>query len=131
LASSQEALSHEEDLRIQAVLRKTYDYAALRACLISAIRSSGCSMPIERRIVDSRIPIFCRIPAGTPEWVMLAGRLARDSVPPKLTASLKICSALRNLNAAAWPPTISNENVEPAPVHWLLNRRPVGEFSSR
>jgi hypothetical protein len=38
-----------------------------------------------------------------------------DSVPPRLTASLRIC---RNLNTAAW---------EPAPVHCLANRRPAGE----
>jgi general stress protein 26 len=42
-------------------------YTALKACSISAIRSSGCSMPIESRIVESRILIFCRISAGTPE----------------------------------------------------------------
>jgi hypothetical protein len=47
-----------------------------------------------------------------------------DPVPPRLTASLRICSAFRNLNTAAWPPTMSNENVEPAPVHCLANRRP-------
>ena len=58
-------------------------------------------MPIDSRIVESRTPIFRRMSVGTPEWVMLAGRLARDSVPPRLTASLKICSAFRNLNAAA------------------------------
>jgi hypothetical protein len=98
---------------------------------MSAIKSSGCSIPIDNRIVESRIPIFWRTSAGTPECVMLAGRLASDSVPPRLTASLKICSALRNLNAAAWPPIMSNENVEPAPVHCLLNKRPAGEFSSR
>jgi hypothetical protein len=50
-----------------------------------------------------------------------------DSVSPRLTASLRICSAFRNLNTAAWPPTMSNENVEPAPVHCLANRRPAGE----
>jgi hypothetical protein len=32
---------------------------------------------------------------------MLAGRLASDSVPPMLTASLNICSALRNSGLAA------------------------------
>ena len=63
---------------------------------------------------------------GTPELVMLAGKLASDSVPPRLIASLKICSAFKNLEAAAWPPTMSNENVEPAPVHCLANRRPAG-----
>jgi hypothetical protein len=47
---------------------------------------------------------------------MLAGRLASDSVPPRLTASLKICSAFKDLNAAAWPPITSNENVEPAHI---------------
>ena len=78
-------------------------------------------MPIDSRIVESRTPIFLRMSAGTPEWVMLAGRLASNSVPPRLTASLKICSAFRNLNAAAWPPTMSNEKVEPAPVHCLAN----------
>jgi hypothetical protein len=40
--------------------------------------------------------------------------LASDSL--RLTASLNICRALRNLNAFAWPPTISNETVEPAPA---------------
>jgi hypothetical protein len=56
-------------------------------------------MPIESRTVESRIPIFWRTSAGTPECVLLAGRLASDSVPPRLTAGLEICSALRNLNA--------------------------------
>jgi hypothetical protein len=67
-------------------------YALFKACAMSAIRSDGCSMPIDSRIVESRTPIFWRMSAGTPEWVMLAGRLASDSVPPRLTASLKICS---------------------------------------
>jgi hypothetical protein len=71
----------------QWCLRKEYSYASFKACAISAIRSDGCSMPIESRIVESRTPIFCRMSAGTPEWVMLAGKLARDSVPPRLTAS--------------------------------------------
>jgi hypothetical protein len=64
---------------------------------------------------------------GTPEWVVLAGRLASDSVPPRLTASLKICSAFKNLNAAAWPPTMSNENVEPAPESGSNCDVPCGE----
>ena len=110
--------------------RKECSYASFKACAMSAIRSDGCSMPIDSRIVESRTPIFSRMSAGTPEWVMLAGRLASDSVPPRLTASLKICSAFKNLNAAAWPPTMSNENVEPAPVHCLANRRPAGEAAS-
>src|SRR5258705_8190127 len=94
--------------------RKERNYASFKACAISAIRSDGCSMPIDSRIVESRMPIFWRMSAGTPEWVMLAGRLASDSVPPRLTASLKIRSAFKNLKAAALPPTMSNANVEPA-----------------
>ncbi len=112
---------HVRCQRPQSVLalfsRKECSYASLKACAMSAMRSDGCSMPIDSRIVESRTPIFWRMSAGTPEWVMLAGRLASDSVPPRLTASLKICSAFKNLNAADWPPAMSNENVEPAPVH--------------
>src|SRR6516162_8082680 len=105
-------------------------YAVFKACAMSAIRSDECSMPTDKRIVESRTPIFLRISAETPEWVMLEGRLASDSVPPRLTASLKICSAFKNLNAADWPPTMSNEKVEPAPVHCLANKRPATESLS-
>src|SRR6201987_2261239 len=104
---------------------------SFKACAMSAIRSDGCLMPIDSRIVESRTPIFWRISSGTPEWVMVAGRLASDSVPPRLTANLKICSAFKNLKAAACPPTMSNANVEPAPLHWLANTRPAGVASSR
>ena len=54
-------------------------------------------MPIDSRIVELRTLTLWRMSAGTPECA--AGRLASDSVPPRLTASLKICSAFRNLNA--------------------------------
>src|SRR3981189_700514 len=74
--------------------RKEGSYASFKACAMSAIRSDGGSMPIDSRIVQARTPIFWRMSARTPEWVMLAGRLASDSVPPRLTASLKICSAV-------------------------------------
>src|ERR1700686_509578 len=56
-------------------LTKECSYASFKACAMSAIRSDGCSMPIDSRIVESRTPIFWRMSAGTPEWVMLAGRL--------------------------------------------------------
>src|SRR6202035_5545062 len=71
--------SHEQDLRVRARSRKAYDYAAFKACAISAVRSDGCSMPIDNRIVELRIPILWRMSVGTPERVMLAGRLASDS----------------------------------------------------
>ena len=56
------------------------------------------------------------IPGAGP--VIAAGWLASDSVPPRLTASLKISSALRKAKAARSPPLISKEKVEPAPRHW-------------
>jgi hypothetical protein len=46
---------------------KEDSYASFKACEMSAIRSDGCSMPIDSRIVESRTPIFCRMSAGTPE----------------------------------------------------------------
>jgi hypothetical protein len=47
-------------------------------------------MPTQSRTVETRIPIFWWTLASTPECVMLAGRLASDSVPPRLTASLNL-----------------------------------------
>lgn len=64
--------------------------ARASAWVISATRSSGCSTPIDSLIVDSRTPIRSRTSLGTPEWVMAAGWLASDSVPPRLTASFNI-----------------------------------------
>ena len=65
-------------------------FQAASAWVRSATRSSGCSTPIDSLIVDSRTPIRSRTSLGTPEWVMAAGWLASDSVPPRLTASFNI-----------------------------------------
>ena len=67
----------------------------------------------DRRVV---MPIRVAPPSGTPECVVAAGWQASDSVPPRLTASLKICSAFRNANASASPPSMSKEKVEPGAV---------------
>ena len=80
-------------------------------------------MPIESRIVASLTPMRSRNAAGTPECVVEPGWQASDSVPPRLTASLKICSRLRHANASARPPRMSNEKVEPAPVHCAAKTR--------
>ena len=40
------------------------------ACARSAIRSSGCSMPMLSRMVPSVTPLRARTSAGTPEWVV-------------------------------------------------------------
>src|SRR5258708_23429545 len=75
----------------------------VQLCLVQSLRDVRDQI---RRVFDAdRQPdrgvenaYFLAESAGTPEWVMLAGRLASDSVPPRLTASLKICSAFKNLN---------------------------------
>ena len=74
-------------------------------------------MPIERRIVASVTPMRSRTSFGTPECVVEAGCEASDSVPPRLTASLKMRSALRKRKASASPPLMSNEKVVPAALH--------------
>jgi hypothetical protein len=61
-------------------------------------------MPIDSRIVESRTPIFWRMSAGTPEWVMLAGRPAYGSdnlspLPPKDFATLSARSGRLNMPA--------------------------------
>ena len=38
--------------------QKDCSYVSFKACTMSAIRSDGCSMPIDSRIVESRTPIF-------------------------------------------------------------------------
>ena len=48
---------------------------------------------------------------------MAAGWLASDSVPPRLTASLKSWSALSTRKASASPPRTSKVKVEPGAVH--------------
>src|SRR4028118_752225 len=50
----------------------------------AATRPSACSMPMLSRMRPSVTPIRARSPAGTPEWVVDAGWLASDSVPPRL-----------------------------------------------
>ena len=51
-------------------------------------------------LLAARTPLRWRTATGTPECVIVAGWLASDSVPPRLTASFISLSALRNRNAA-------------------------------
>ena len=88
-------------------------HASRTPCARSARRSSGvfdADREPDRRVTDADA---ARNSAGTPECVVLPGWQASDSVPPRLTASLKICIRLRHANASASPPLISNEKVEP------------------
>src|SRR5436309_10806962 len=83
--------------------------SATSAWARSATRSSGCSMPIESRIVASETPMRARSAAGTPECVVGPGWQASDSVPAGLTAGLEIGKALGGGDAAAIPALMSGE----------------------
>lgn len=97
-----------------------------KACVMSAMRSSGCSIPIDMRIKAGVIPISRRASSVSPECTVVAGWQIKDSVPPRLTASLTICSRLRNANASSCCPLISNEKVEPAELDCRAIKRCVG-----
>ena len=58
-------------------------------------------MPMDKRTKLSPMPMRVRTSAAMPEWVVEAGWLARDSVPPKLTANLKMAKWFKKRNAAA------------------------------
>ena len=92
----------------------------------SATMSSTCSMPMEARMVASEMPRRSRVSRGTPECTVVAGWQTKDSVPPRLTASLKTCSALSTAKAPASPPSTSNEKVLPAPVQLAAKERVRG-----
>ena len=59
-----------------------------KAWLMSAIRSSGCSIPIDMRTNDGVIPISRRACSVSPECTVVVGWQIKDSVPPRLTANL-------------------------------------------
>ena len=97
----------------------------------SAIKSSGFSMPTDRRIRAGVIPRRICSSGGISEWVMAAGCEARVSVPPRLTASLITSSRSRTAKASASPPLTSKLKVEPAPLHWCSNTSRSGWPSGR
>ncbi len=69
-----------------------------RACVRSAIRSSGFSMPIDSRIVESLTPSASRLSLRHARVGRARGmRGERFSVPPRLTASLKILQPVQHL----------------------------------
>ena len=74
--------------------------AARSACSRSAIRSSTCSMPTERRTSPSPIPSAWRRSGGIDAWVMIAGCSASDSTPPSDSAQVKTRSARQKIARA-------------------------------
>src|SRR5499427_4757750 len=76
----------------------------------SAIRSSGSSIPTERRISAGVMPSPNRSSSRMSEWVIAAGCEASVSVPPRLTASLITLSRSRTAKASASPPHFEAES---------------------
>lgn len=101
------------------LLPGSYDW--FKACAMSAIRSDGCSMPIDSRIVESRTPIFWRISAGIPEWVMLAGRQASDCVSLESNRGQACQTEYRRHQA------FGDVGIQPAPLATLKNKPPLGK----
>ena len=102
------------------------DYVAIEKTVVIGLllARNEAALTAKRTQLDAREPF--RGFAGTVSAVTdLVGRYQEAGV------QTWICSAFKNSNAMAWPPTMSNENVEPAPVHCLANTRPAGETSSR
>ena len=96
----------ELDLRVAAdgVSAGSGSAPRRRACSRSAIRSSACSMPTDRRTSPSPIPSALRRSGGIDAWVMIAGCSASDSTPPRLSAQVKTRSADRKSRARARTP---------------------------
>jgi hypothetical protein len=57
----------------------------------------------------------------TPECTVVAGWQTKDSVPPRLTASLKTCNALSTAKGVSLAASHVKRKVLPAPVHWRRN----------
>ena len=91
--------------------------ARRKAWAKSLTRSSGCSIPTDRRISPSVTPAASRTACGTPECVVEAGWQTSDSVPPRLTASLNSSSAFRMRKPRARSSATTKAKVEPGPVH--------------
>ena len=95
------------------------------------MRSSEFSIPTERRIKLGVMPRRALSSAEISEWVMLAGWLAKDSVPPSETASLMTSRRSRTAKASVSPPSTSKLNVDPALLHWRSKIVRSGWFSGR
>lgn len=82
------------------------------------------------RIVQVENAYFCGCQAERRSEVILAGRLANDSVPPRPAPPAEgLHGAFRfPRKAAARPPTMSNANVEPARPHCGTNTAGRGLF---
>ena len=68
-------------------LKDLWLQTASRAWSRSAMMSSAASIPTEKRIIPSEIPIWSRVSGSTLEWLVVTGCEAIDSVPPSEVAN--------------------------------------------
>lgn len=68
---------------------------------MSAIRSSICSIPTDRRIMSGVTPTTRKSSGVSCLWVVEAGWLTSDFASPRFTRRLKSFTALKNLSPAS------------------------------
>ena len=78
--------------------------ARLNAWSMSAMRSSTCSKPIDRRMVSGRMPAAMSSAGESWRWVVDAGWMASDLASPRLRSLLNSCSESKNTRPASSPP---------------------------
>src|SRR5215207_960262 len=82
----------------------------------SATRSSGCSMPTERRTRSAGTS--ASVPA-TLAWVISPGSSSRLSTPPRLSARVNTSAAATSRLAAPTPPAGRKATMPPNEAIWL------------
>ena len=78
------------------------------------MRSSGFSIPTERRTSEGVSPTAACSSSGMSAWVIVEGWVMRDSTPPRLSASRTVFRALRKAGTADSLAS-SKEMIEPGP----------------
>jgi len=86
------------------------------AWLMSAMRSSTCSVPMLRRMVDGLMCCSLSSSGESCEWVVVAGWIMRLFTSATFASSEKISRLSINVHASFSPPFISNVNIEPPPL---------------
>src|SRR5271156_1465195 len=75
--------------------------ALAKAWSMSAMMSSMCSIPMDRRIVSGRIPAFTSSSSDSWRWVVEAGWMARVLASPRLSSRLTSWSASKKASPAS------------------------------
>ena len=91
-------------------------YTAAKPFSRSAMMSSMCSVPMERRMVFWWMPAASSSSSVSCEWVVVAGWITRDFTSATFASSENIFKPSMKRNASSFPPLISNVNIEPPPL---------------